>query len=94
MRVLPEQDTFRRAGADAIPPYPPTSPTMLARDGREHRVHRDLVGNAFAPARIDRYRPTVDRLTAGLLNSLARRAARSRSTSNSPCPSLSASSAA
>ncbi|MEV4003314.1 cytochrome P450 [Actinomadura sp. NPDC049753] len=72
VRVLREQDTFRRAGADAIPPYPPTSPTMLARDGQEHRVHRDLVGNAFAPARIGRYQPTVDRLTTGLLDSLVR----------------------
>ncbi|WP_141576443.1 cytochrome P450 [Actinomadura sp. WMMA1423] len=72
LRVLREQDTFRRAGADAIPPWPRTSPTMLARDDREHRVHRDLVGNAFAPARIDRYRPTVDRLTSRLLDSLVR----------------------
>ncbi|WP_338742898.1 cytochrome P450 [Actinomadura luteofluorescens] len=69
-RVLREQDTFQRAGADAIPPYPHTSPTMLARDGREHRAHRDLIGNAFAPARIDRYRPTVERLTSRLLDAL------------------------
>ncbi|MEV0667330.1 cytochrome P450 [Actinomadura luteofluorescens] len=72
LRVLREQDTFHRAGADAIPPYPRTSPTMLARDGREHRVHRDLIGNAFAPARIDRYRPTVERLTSRLLDALVR----------------------
>ncbi|WP_329091755.1 cytochrome P450 [Actinomadura citrea] len=70
LRVLREHDTFRRAEADAIPPYPRTSPTMLARDGREHRVHRDLVGNAFAPARIDRYRPAVERLTSRLLDAL------------------------
>ncbi|SNS56899.1 cytochrome P450 [Actinomadura mexicana] len=70
LRVLREHDTFRRAGADAIPPYPRTSPTMLARDGREHRVHRDLVANAFAPARIDRYRPSVERLTSRLLDAL------------------------
>ncbi|NDU74704.1 hypothetical protein GWI34_19035 [Actinomadura sp. DSM 109109] len=71
-RVLRDQDTFRRAGADAIPPYPRTSPTMMARGGREHRAHRDLAGNPFAPARIARYRPTVERLTTRLLDALVR----------------------
>ncbi|MFI0486989.1 cytochrome P450 [Actinomadura sp. 9N215] len=69
-RVLREQGTFQRADADAIPPFPRTAPSMLARDGDDHRLQRDLVGNAFAPARIGRYRPAVEKLTTRLVDAL------------------------
>ncbi|MFF4101825.1 cytochrome P450 [Streptomyces sp. NPDC001903] len=48
---------------------------MHTADGADHRRLRSLVGNAFTARQVERLRPRVEELTAGLLDDLARAAA-------------------
>ncbi|MBO2457534.1 cytochrome P450 [Actinomadura violacea] len=70
LRVLREHDTFRRADADGIHPYPTIGSTILAMDGAEHRAVRNLVGNYFAPANVGSLRPRVEGLASALVEEM------------------------
>lgn len=48
---------------------------MHTADGADHRRLRSLVGNAFTARQVERLRPRIEELTAGLLDDLARAAA-------------------
>ncbi|MGW4684049.1 cytochrome P450 family protein [Streptomyces sp. NPDC004244] len=47
---------------------------MHTADGADHRRLRSLVGNAFTARQVERLRPRIEELTAGLLDDLARAA--------------------
>ncbi|MFK0044673.1 cytochrome P450 [Streptomyces sp. NPDC090741] len=48
---------------------------MHTADGADHRRLRSLVGNAFTARQVERLRPRIEELTAGLLDDLAQAAA-------------------
>ncbi|MFI8275697.1 cytochrome P450 [Streptomyces sp. NPDC085929] len=48
---------------------------MHTSDGADHRRLRSLVGNAFTARQVERLRPRIEELTAGLLDDLGRAAA-------------------
>ncbi|WP_406513162.1 cytochrome P450 [Streptomyces sp. NBC_00161] len=48
---------------------------MHTSDGADHRRLRSLVGNAFTARQVERLRPRIEELTAGLLDDLGRVAA-------------------
>lgn len=50
---------------------------MHTADGADHRRLRSLVGNAFTVRQVERLRPRIEELTAGLLDDLQRAAERS-----------------
>lgn len=70
LQVLRDTDAFERGGADGIPPFPPTAPTLLALDGQEHRRIRELARNTFSPTRILHLRPVVESIAAPLIQDI------------------------
>ncbi|MGW9348637.1 hypothetical protein SAMN05421803_12131 [Nocardiopsis flavescens] len=53
---------------------PPTPTNLLGTDGDEHRRLRLLTAKAFSARRVERLRPRVEEITAGLLDALEPRA--------------------
>lgn len=70
LRVYRDAETFERRSADGVAPFFAAYPIVVALDGEHHRRIRGLVQNGFAQARVQRLRPVVEDLAAGLVDEL------------------------
>lgn len=70
LRVYRDAETFERRSADGVAPFLAAYPVIVALDGEHHRRVRGLVQNGFAPARVQRLRPEIEDLAAGLVDEM------------------------
>jgi cytochrome P450 len=70
LRVYRDAETFERRSADGVAPFLAAYPVIVALDGEHHRRVRGLVQNGFAPARVERLRPEIEDLAAGLVDQM------------------------